>query len=232
MAIATTNPSSTTPSAANSPDPHLSRWEIVGAWLHVWTPPKELDVPPVPWRKLALGGLAGALVIGAVAAIAVPRIDAGKKEGAAERARVAAAADAAERARLRADQRVHRVTIPVGVNAVATLESAITADAKARARAKAISGPVLSTNCEPAGADTIQFPRSRVYKCFVSTATGLPGQGKDLLGTGYPFVATIYTAQRQAAWCKENPHADEKGTHGDVRVKVSSVCAGKLSEVL
>jgi type II secretory pathway pseudopilin PulG len=186
----------------------------------------------VPWRKLTLWGLVAALVVGIAAAIAVPRIDARKKEGAAERARTAAAADAAERARLRADQRVHRVTIPVGAGAVAALESAITADAKARVRAKTISGPVLATSCEPAGTDTIQFPKSRVYKCFVTTATGLPGEGADVLGTGYPFVATIYTAQRQAAWCKENPHADEKGTRGDVRVKMSPVCAGKLSEVL
>jgi type II secretory pathway pseudopilin PulG len=220
------------PSAASSADPRLSRWEIVGAWLHVWTPPKGLEVPPVPWRKLVLWGLAAALVIGVAAAIAVPRIDQSKKEGAAERARQQAAADNAERARLRADQRVHRLTIPAGVSAVSTLEGAITADAEARVAAKTITGPILSTKCEPAGPSTIQFPDSRVYKCFVKTATGLRGQGSDLLGTGYPFVATIYAKQHRLAWCKQNPHADEKGSKGDVRVKVSPVCAGKLSAIL
>jgi hypothetical protein len=189
-------------------------------------------VPPVPWRKLALWGAVGALVIGAAAAIAVPRIDDAKKKGAAERARRAAAADNAERARLRADQRVHRLAIPAGVGGVAALESAITADAKKRVATRTISGPVLSTACEPAGESVIQFPASRVYKCFVTTATGLRGEGSDVLGTGYPFVATIYSKERRVAWCKENPHADEKGTKGDVRVKVSPVCAGKLSEVL
>jgi hypothetical protein len=186
----------------------------------------------VPWRKLALWGVIGALVIGAIAAVAVPRIDQSKKEGAAQRAREAAAADNAERARLRADQRVHRLAVPAGVAPVAALESAITADAKQRAAAKTISGPVLSTKCDAAGADVIQFPASRVYKCFVKTATGLHGEGSDLIGTGYPFVATIYAKQRRLAWCKENPHADEKGTTGDVRVKMSPVCAGKLSQVL
>jgi len=210
----------------------MSRWEVVGAWLHVWTPPKGLDVPPVPWRKLALWGLIGAVVLGGVAALAVPRIDLRKQEGAAERAAAAARATDAERARLRADQVVHRVTVPAGAAAVAALEAAITADAKARAAAKTISGPVLSTRCDPAGTGVVQFPRSRVYKCFVKTATGLRGEGNDVLGTGYPFVATIYSAEHQAAWCKQNPHADEKGSHGDVRVKLSVICAGKLRALL
>ncbi|MEA2496595.1 MAG: hypothetical protein QOJ29_4506 [Thermoleophilaceae bacterium] len=220
------------PSAAKSADPRLTRWELVGAWLHVWTPPKGIDVPPVPWRQLALWGLAGAVVIAAVAAVAVPRIDSGKKQGAAERAREQARADAAERARLRADQKVHRLVVPAGVDAVTTLESGITADAEARVAAKTISGPVLGTSCTPAGPSTIQFPQSRVYKCFVKTATGLKGQGGDLIGKGYPFVATIYTKPHRVAWCKQNPHADEKGSKGDLRVKVSPVCAGKLSAIL
>jgi hypothetical protein len=164
--------------------------------------------------------------------VAVPRIDLSKKQGAAERARQAAAADNAERARLRADQRVHSLAVPVGVAPVAALESAVTADAKQRVAAKTISGPVLSTRCEPASTNVIQFPHSRVYKCFVKTATGLRGEGNDVLGTGYPFVATIYSKERRLAWCKENPHADEKGSRGDVRVTVSPVCAGKLSQVL
>ena len=186
----------------------------------------------MPWRKLAIWGLVGVVVIGAAAAIAVPKIDSAKKKGAAERAAAAAAADAAERARLSADQRIDRLTVPASANAVAALEGAITADAKARARARTIDGPVLTTSCDVAPAEVAQFPGSRVYKCFVTTATGLPGEGKDVLGTGYPFVATIYTSRHQLAWCKENPHADEKGTRGDVRVKLSPVCAGKLSQVL
>src|SRR5207244_1117253 len=217
LAMATTTHGSRTPSTPSSADPSLTRWETVGAWLHIWTPPKGLEVPPVPWRKLALWGLVGAIVIGAAAAIAVPRIDKSKQQGAAERARQAAAADNAERARLRADQRVHKLAVPAGVAPVAALPAAITADAKARVQAQTISGPVLSNRCASAGPDTVQFPHSKVYKCFVHTATGIPGEGSDVLGTGYPFVATIYTAERRLAWCKENPHADEKGSKGDVR---------------
>jgi type II secretory pathway pseudopilin PulG len=219
-------------SAASSREPRLTRWELVGAWLHLWTPPKGIEVPPVPWRKLAVWGLVVVVVLGAAAAIAVPRIDEGKMKGAAERAREQLAADNAERARLRADQKVHRVAVPAGADAVATLERAITRDAKARVAAKTISGPVLSTSCDAATTDVAQFPDSRVYKCFVETASAIPGEGKDVLGTGYSFVATIYTKKHEAAWCKENPHADEKGSRGDVRVKMSPVCAGKLTAVL
>jgi type II secretory pathway pseudopilin PulG len=232
LAIGTSNPSSTKHSAASSTEPRLTRWELVGAWLHVWTAPKGVDVPPVPWRKLALWGVVGALVIGAAAAVAIPQIDDAKQKGAAERAREQAAAAAAESARLRADQAVHRLTIPAGADAVATLETAITADAKARAQAKTISGPVLSTRCDAATGNVIQFAGSRVYKCFVKTSTGLRGQDQDVIGTGYPFVATIYPKRHLVAWCKQNPRADEKGSRGMVHVKVSPVCAGKLSNVL
>lgn len=231
MAIATTTPGSRTPSTANSAEPRLTRWETVGAWLHIWTPPKGLEVPPVPWRKLGLWGLVAALVIGAAAAIALPRINDAKRKGAAERAREQAVAVAAETARLRADQAVHRLTIPAGADTVAALESAITSDARARARAKTISGPVVSTSCQAATGNAVQFAGSRVYKCFVNTATGLRGEGKDILGTGYPFVATIYIRDRRLAWCKQNPQPDEKGRHL-AGVRLSAECAGRLRAVL
>jgi hypothetical protein len=200
--------------------------------LHIWTAPRGLEVPPVPWRKLGLWGLAGLVVVGAAAAIAVPRIDAGKQKGAAARARAAAVADEAERSRLRADQRVHFATAPAAGSMVAALEAAISADARRRVQAKTITGPVIHTRCQPTSSAVAQFPRSRVYKCFVTTATGLPGEGGEVLGTGYPFVATIYDHTRRLAWCKQNPHADEKGTRGAIHVRVSPVCAGKLSEIL
>ena len=69
----------------------IGPFETVGAWLHLWTPPREVEVPPVPKRKLAIGALIAAVVLGAAAAVAVPAIDSGKKEGAAQRRAKAAA---------------------------------------------------------------------------------------------------------------------------------------------
>jgi hypothetical protein len=210
----------------------MTRWEVVGAWLHIWTPPRGAEVPAVPWRTLGLWGFAATAVLSIAAAIAVPKIDQAKRAGAAERARQQLAADNAERARLRRDQLLHRVHVPAGTALIPALERAITADARARARVKLLTGPVLSTRCEATSADVSEFPASRVYKCFVVTATGLHGEGRDLLGTGYPFVATVYSKRRELAWCKQNPHADEKGSHGDVRVKLSPVCAGRMRAIL
>jgi hypothetical protein len=210
----------------------LTRWEILGAWLHIWTPARGADVPAVPWSKIARYGGLAAIFVAAATAIAVPRVDDGKRRGASERARDAARADAIERARLRVDQRVHTAKLVPRADAVAALEAAVTADAKKRVRAGTLSGPVLATRCERTSAAVSRFPRSEVFKCFVKTASGLPGEGGDVIGTGYPFVATIYAADGRLAWCKENPHADEKGSHGDVRVRMSPVCAGKLTDVL
>jgi hypothetical protein len=223
--------------ADSSAPARLTRWEILGAWLHVWTAPKGLDVPPVPRRKLALYGLATAALVGVALALIIPPLNDAKRKGEATRARATAALLAAERARLRADQKVHTLQVtsaggaPVEKALVAALETAITADARDRAKRGTIKGPVLGTACEAGGKSVIQFPQSRVYKCFVKTATGLRGQGADVLGIGYPFVATIYTKAGRVAWCKENPQPDEKGRRL-LGVRISPVCAGKLSEVL
>lgn len=34
-----------------------SRWEILGAWLRIWTPPKDVEIPPVPRRAAAVVAL-------------------------------------------------------------------------------------------------------------------------------------------------------------------------------
>ena len=30
-----------------------TRWKILGAWLRIWTPPRDVEVPPVPLRAIA-----------------------------------------------------------------------------------------------------------------------------------------------------------------------------------
>jgi hypothetical protein len=209
----------------------VSRWEIVGAWLHIWTPPKDVEVPLVPMRKIAVGALALAAATAVGLALLIPPLQSGKRRGEAERARERAANIAAERARLRADQRVHRVTLPAADDGVPALERAITADAKARDRAGTISGPVRGTDCEPASADSARFPASRVYRCFVKTGTGAEADRGTVLATGYSFIATIYTGRRTAAWCKHNPQADESLRH-EIGVRLSPECAGRLASVL
>ena len=61
-----------------APEKKASPFEIIGAWLHIWTPPRGVEIPPVPWHKLAIGTGIGALIVGIALAIMVPRIDANK----------------------------------------------------------------------------------------------------------------------------------------------------------
>jgi hypothetical protein len=79
--------------------PRASAWEIVGAWLHLWTPPRDVEVPRIPRRGAAIVAAVLAAVAAVVVLVLVPAIDSGKRAGAERRAR----AEAAHAARLRAD---------------------------------------------------------------------------------------------------------------------------------
>src|SRR5262245_51299023 len=67
----------------------LGRLEVLGAWLGVWTPPREAAVPPVPWRLIAVAGGLLAIALLAGAALLVPGI-VDDRQRADERAREAA----------------------------------------------------------------------------------------------------------------------------------------------
>lgn len=201
--------------------------------MHVWTPPKDIPVPPLPVRKLAIGGLALAALVAVGLALLIPPLQEGKRAGAARVAREQAAAVAAEEARLRADQKLHVAAAPAGVDPATALEQAITADARARVARRTLQGPVIGTQCDPAGRYAVRYPNSRVYKCIATTAANLRGEGEDRFDTGYAFVGTVYFGKRRLAWCKENPQPGEKtGGHGVAHVAMSPVCAGVLAKLL
>ena len=107
--------------------------EIIGAWLHIWTPPRDADVPPVPWRKLAIGAGIGAVVLGVALAVMVPRINEGKESRAAQERAKDARAAAKNRARINHVQR------PQHGDAAALLPAA--GASSGRARGSRASGP-------------------------------------------------------------------------------------------
>jgi hypothetical protein len=224
----------------------LGPLETVGAWLRIWTPPRDAVVPPVPWRKLALGALVVAVVVAGAAAIIGPAVDEGKQRG-AERAR----RDLAERrqaatARLRADQRPHAERgTPVPARAPATearrarlelrrdLERSIARDARARVSSGVIAGPILRAECEPVAREEADLSRtSGLYKCLAVRGRGSrSATGVDTVH-GYPFVATIQYPRGVYTWCKTNPIAGEKTGRAFVHVRLSRSCAGRLADVL
>jgi hypothetical protein len=216
---------------ADPVDPRrLSRWEVLGAWLHVWTPPRDVEVPPLPARRLAIGALASAIAVVAVVLLGIPAITDSNRDAAsrtAERDRVLLA----ERLRRQAAEQVpvHARGTPASDLAgrralVGRLERAVGADARARVRTGALRGPILRVDCAAA-------PRSRIgglpeddparmrggYDCTAVTS--------DIRGTsgsiGYPFLAVIDFTTGRLTWCKTNPPPGER----------SVVDPGRLAEL-
>jgi hypothetical protein len=219
---------------SGAPD-RLGRLETVGAWLRIWTPPKDVEVPPVPTRKLAIAGIVGALVLAGAAAIVVPRIDSGKRAGARREARDLAARQRAERRRLAIDQRPHRGRAPAAASPAALvrdLELAITGDARQRVRRGQIDGPVQRTSCrrlEVSSEARLAHVLGR-YTCMVTTGVDRSVRGYPF-ETGYPFIATIRYRDRSFVWCKRNPRAGE-GAGPGVAAKLSRSCAGPYRDIL
>lgn len=174
-------------------------------------------------------GLAAALAL-AVAAVAVAVVapavrDAKARDQARERAATAAAVRA-EVARLRADQALHAAAgRPAGgrpaarAALLATLEREITADARARVRARTVDArAVQRTTCQPFPTTPTQRARERAggfrvghYACLAITATADPiptGPGATI---GIPFRARVDYATGRLAWCKTNPPPGERG---------------------
>ena len=210
--------------STNGPVP-LSRWEIVGAWLHIWTPPRDAQVPPIPWRKVAIAGAILAAGVAAFVAFAVPAIDTGKEEGAAKAARRQAAITAAERARLIREGRVHRGSAerPADLDArnapaqvaarhalVLSLQSAIQSDALARVRAGTLRGPIAATTCRPypntptrRAAETNLSLQELAYECLARRTVDVP--------FGYDFLAVANFDRFTYTWCKVAPSVGEAG---------------------
>lgn len=189
----------------------------------------------MPWRKLAISAAAGIIAAAVAVALIVPPLQEGKRRGAARDAREQAALIASIEARLRRDQRVHRASVDASGPAalVDALERSITADTRARARARTLDGPILGTNCEPAGKSVVIRPGTRVYKCTAMSTGYRPGQAGVSFATGYPFVATIDFREHTLAWCKTNPRPGEKTRgKGIAHVRVSPECAGTLAKLL
>jgi hypothetical protein len=182
--------------------------EIVGAWLHVWTPPRDVDVPPVPWRKLAVATAVGVVVCGVAAALIVPAIDRGKERRAARERAQTAAINAAERRRIIREQVPRHAGAP-GLRPdraalLARVQFDISRDAAARVRAGELKGPVGATSCQPA-ADARPRPGQAVFDCL-TVASRIAASGASGAGAvGYPFRAVVDWRTFAYTWCKTNP---------------------------
>ena len=188
-----------------------TRWETLGAWLHLWTPPRDVEVPPPPsGRSLLLGALALLALGGGAYALIAPRIDAGKDERTASEQRASEQRRLAETARLRREQRPRRGAAPAGASwaeVLRALEAAVTKDAVARFRRDELPGKVTVTRCEPAARG------EGVFDCLgkVRTIVGVDeGERYDAGTLGYPFRAVVDFDRGRWAFCKLSPPPGEQ----------------------
>ena len=201
-----------------------SALEILGVWLHVWTAPRDVEVPSIPWRKLAIWTGVGALVLGIALAIMIPRINEGKSER--------AASAAAEQARVRAlnRERVIKLQQPrtgefaslkpaknagpaaeVAARAqlVAGVETAITADAQKRAAAGEISKVQGPTTCSPTAGGPTSGPLG-VFDCY-TVVRKVPKVETNVAGSiGYPFRAVVNYSTFTYTFCRTEQFPGEQ----------------------
>jgi hypothetical protein len=200
-----------------------SFFEMVGAGPRVWTPPRDVEIPPVPWKKLALWTGVAIVAVGAALAVMVPRIDSGKQSRAAKAAAEEARAQAANRARIVAVQRAHHgsdtsLKPASGASAseqaaartalVHRVEKAVFDDSLVRARAgeiRRVDGP---TTCSVTPGTKVGI--IGVYDCFTITRQ-IKSTSGNVAGTiGYPYRAVVDFGKYTYAWCKTEQFPGER----------------------
>lgn len=219
--------------------PRASRWEILGAWLHLWTPPRDVEVPPLTGRVvgIAVGVVA---LIGLAVVLVAPFVDRGKDEAAAERRAVEAQRARAARERTIAEQRPRTASAPAlrpaddsatRARLLARVEAAITVDARRRVAAGELEQRTGDTRCRPAAraGEPLRDMAVRVaaFDCLATTAT-IAGTDRNAPGRlGYPFRAVVDFERARFAWCKTNPVPGEKLIPDPRRiVALPAVCRG------
>jgi hypothetical protein len=225
--------------------PRRATWlESVGAWLHLTTPPRDVEVPPVPWRKLAIGGGIGVIVLGIALALLIPEIQSSKEErAAADRARAERSKEESIK-RIQEAQAAHFAEAPelkpaadaspaeVADARKALLERAqasILADAQERAE-KGIINPVSGpTTCEVAQGTPADGPVG-VFDCFVVTSKIEAGQRNPSGALGYTFRAVLDYETFRYAWCKaELPPGEKSIQWNDERRALPEPCRAPRS---
>ena len=207
-----------------------SRWEILGAWLKIWTPPQGVEIPPIPRRAVAL--LAAACVALAVVIVVViaPALDDAQQRRDAREARDSAAGRRAEVARLRRDQRVRRGRAEQAARLYAAGRSAqaraaLFTDVRARVRrdadARTASGefdqPTIAVRCKDrhggGGAKVL-------LECLAVSSQN------SRVRVGQPFFVAASLRDGRYAWCHVNPPPAEGSLGVGVYVALSKACTG------
>lgn len=199
-----------------------TRWETVGAWLRIWTAPRDVEVAPVPWRTFGLVA-AGLAALGIVLAFtALPALQDAKREGRAQEARREAAARRAAAARLRRAQRATTVPLREG-DLRGQIRAAIERGARARVRSGELDAPrIRGSRCaagEPVAGGRLSF------SCLVVTRSTNATRRVTL---GFPIIAIASRDRRSFAWCKQTPIAGEGFAFVQDQVPLAPACRERV----
>lgn len=184
----------------------------MGAWLHIWTPPRDVEVPPVPWRKLLLVGVP---ILLALVPVGWYMLDEGaetRRSNEAAEARAKAEQAAARREELLAEQAAHRARVePAERGAlVSALETHVLRDVRSRD----LEYSVERVECEPHPRTVVRrrveldpSRKSGRYYCLAVTRD-IVGVGEGSIG--YPFLGRIVYDSGELVWCKITPVPGEQ----------------------
>ena len=192
--------------------------------------PGLVGLPGHFWRKLSPAGrrvaaVAGALLLAAAVATGVvlgPQIADIRSDNEAAERREQARVLAAERARLAAEQRPRRGVLEgaAPATAVAALERAITADARARSRAGELDNEARRTDCRELGRD-----RGRLlFACTAVTSAADAVEGSSAVLVGYPYRAALTEDSGAYAFCKISGQPGEGSYVRPAPVKLPRAC--------
>jgi hypothetical protein len=202
----------------------LGRLEILGAWLRLWTPPRDAVVPPVPWRAIAVAAVLLAAVLGAAAALVLPGVAADRRDARERAERAQAARHAAFLASVDREQRP-RVGhgrpdpgAPAPAERRTAARRALVAEAAAGIRRDArgrTTKPVRGVECEPFPRKLNQRPpvedlarAAAAYDCVAVTARF----DRGIIGMNFRLVVDF--ERGAVAWCRIIPLGDrDRLTH-------------------
>lgn len=201
--------------------PKANPLEILGAWLRIWTPPRDVEIPPVPRRGAALVVAGVVIAIALVVLVIGPAVNSSKQEDADRRAKAEATTKKRRDATARRDQRARTGGVPELAPAdttaarhtlVADVEKAITTDANARFAAGTVGSRTKSTTCDPfLGGTPAEDDLSKLVGVYDCTALIREIKGEGGTGRlGYPFRAVLDFRAASWAFCKVNPIPSEQ----------------------
>jgi len=207
------------------PPERLGRLEVLGAWLGLWTPPRDAVVPPVPWRAIAVGSAVLVVVVGAAAALFLPGLveDRQAAERSRERAEAARYAETLASADREQSPQRGRGRADLGAGATPGRRMAARSDLLVSAEAGIARDAAARTGRRIRGVDCEPFPRTlddadpaadlsrpaAAYNCVAVTSRfdrGSPEAGKGIIGIPFRLVARFGSGR--FAWCRIVPLAD------------------------